>query len=199
MSRSSAVEAFTSGSPNYDETDRSTRDHFLCSLAPSLFAETLSQPSFRIEVADGWVHSTNKRTQTPDDFGNLISIHHPNRPGVLKIQSLRAPAVSSERLRLLTNVDGSEQLDWESWGDFSGYQHSYFERGSLHRQWWLTDGQTVVTFVHSSWVESNQAEMNEIDNALRDATTWASSDAKTKVAICRIQVPHYLVKPMVRA
>ena len=140
---------------------------FLCSLAPSLFAETLSQPSFRIEVADGWVHSTNKTTQTQDDFGNLMSIHHPNRPGVLKIQALRAPAVSSERLRLLTNVDGSEQLDWVSWGDFSGYQHSYFEKGSFHRQWWLSDGQTVVIFVHSSGVESNQAEMNEIDEIVR--------------------------------
>ncbi len=133
-------------------------------LAPGLFAGTLSQPYFRIEVDDGWVHSTNKTTQAQDD---LISMHHPNRPGVLKIQSLRAPTVSPERLRLLTNVDSSEQLDWESWGDFSGYRRSYFEKGSFHRQWWLTDGKTVVIFVQSSGIDSNQAEINEIDAIVR--------------------------------
>jgi hypothetical protein len=112
----------------------------------------------------------DKTTQAQDNLisiGSLISMHHPDRPGMLKIQSLRAPTVSSERLRLLTNVDSSEQLDWESWGDFSGYRRSYFEKGSFHRQWWLTDGKTVVIFVHSSGVESNQAEINEIDEIVR--------------------------------
>ncbi len=140
------------------------------SLASSLLAETLSQPSFRIEVDDGWVYSIKKGPQAEDgrfSWGDAISIHHPNRPGGLEIRSLRAPTVSPERLRLLTNVASSEQLDWESWGDFSGYQHSYFEKGSFHRQWWLTDGETVVFFVHSPGVESNQAEINEIDEIVR--------------------------------
>ncbi len=140
------------------------------SLASSLLAETLSQPSFRIEVDDGWVYSIKKGPQAEDalfSWGDAISIHHPNRPGVLEIRSLRAPTVSPERLRLLTNVASSEQLDWESWGDFSGYQHSYFEKGSFHRQWWLTDGKTVVLFLHSPGVESNQAEITEIDRIVR--------------------------------
>ncbi len=140
------------------------------SLASSLLAETLSQPSFRIEVDDGWVYSIKKGPQAEDDrfnWGDVISIHHPDRPGVLKIHSLRAPTVDPMRWRELTNVDWSVQLDWESWGDFSGYQHSYFEKGSFHRQWWLTDGKTVVFFVHSPGVESNQAEINEIDEIVR--------------------------------
>ena len=134
-------------------------------LAPSLFAETLCQPSFRIEVDDGWVHSVNKGSQAL--FGNLINIHHPNRSGTLKVQSLRAPIVDPERLREMTNVDWSKQLDWESWGDFAGYQHNYFEKGSFHRQWWLTDGKTIVLFIHSSRVESKPAEKSEIDKIVR--------------------------------
>ena len=140
------------------------------SLAPSLFAETLSQPFFRIEVDDGWVYSIKKGPQAQDliSWGDVITIHHVDRPGVLKIRSLRVPTVDPMRLRELTNVDWSVQLDWESWGGhFSGYQHNYPENGSFHRQWWLTDGKTIAIFVHSSGVESNQAEINEIDQIVR--------------------------------
>ncbi len=144
-------------------------------LAPSLFAETLSQPFFRIEVDNGWVYRIKKGPQTQDliSWGDVVSIHHPDRPGVLEIQSLRAPTVDPMRLREMTNVDWSVQLDWESWGDdFSGYQHSYSENGSFHRQWWLTDGKTIVFFVHGSGVESNQAETNEIDEIVRSIQSF---------------------------
>ena len=73
----------------------------LVALTPSLFAETLSQAFFRIEVDDGWVYSIKKGPQAQDDlfsWGDAISIHHPNQPGVLEIRSLRAPTVSPERL-----------------------------------------------------------------------------------------------------
>ena len=140
-------------------------------LAPSLFAETLSQPSFRVEVDDGWVHSIEKGPRTQDGFGDLISIHHPDRTGVLKIQSDRAPgSVDPKRLREMTNVDWSKQLDWESWGDFSGYQHSYSEQGLFYRQWWLTDEKTIVFFVHSASAEPNHTEKNEIDKIVRSIT-----------------------------
>ena len=140
-------------------------------LAPNLFAETLSQPFFRIGVNGGWVSSIEERPQAQ----NLISIHHPDRPGVLKIQSLRAPTVDPTRLRELTNVDSSVQLRWESWGDdFSGYQYNYSENGSFYRQWWLTDGKTIVFFVHSSGVESNPTEIDEIDEIVRSLQSYAA-------------------------
>ena len=143
----------------------------LLAVAPSLFAETLSQPSFRIEVDDGWVHSIEKGPQSQDGFGDLISIHHPNRAGVLKIQSYPVPnSVDPKRLREMTNVDWSEQLDWESWGDFSGYQHNYSEGGLFYRQWWLTGKKTIVFFVHSASAEPKQAEKNEINKIVRSIT-----------------------------
>ena len=139
--------------------------------APSLLAETLSQQSFRIEVDDGWVHSIEKGPRSHDGLGDLISIHHPDGAGVLKIQSYRVPnSVDPQRLREMTNVDGSEQLDWQSWGDFSGYQHSYSEKGLFHRQWWLTDDKTIVFFVYSTGAEPQQAEKNEISKIVHSIT-----------------------------
>lgn len=140
-------------------------------LAPSLFAQTLSQPSYRVEVGDGWVHSIEKGSQSNAGFGNLVSIHHPDRDGILKIQSFRVPnSVEPKRLREMTNVDWSEQLDWESWGGFSGYQHSYFEKGLFHRQWWLTGNKTIVFFGYSASDEPKQAETNEIERIVRSIT-----------------------------
>ena len=121
----------------------STMKYFLSvtlfALAPSLFAQTLSQPLFRVDVDNGWTYSIEKRPQSRDGWGDLVSIHHPSQTGVLKILSCSVPnPVDPTRLREMTNVDWSEQLDWESWGDFSGYQYSYSEKGLFYRQWLLT-------------------------------------------------------------
>ena len=145
-------------------------------LAPSLFAQTLSQPFYRVEVADGWAHSIEKGSQSNTGFGDPVSIHHPDRDGILKILSFRAPiSVDPKRLRELTNVDWSEQLDWETWGDFSGYQYSYFEKGLFHRQWWVTRKKTIVFFVFSASDEPKQAETNEIERIVRSITANATT------------------------
>ncbi len=70
----------------------------------------------------------------------------------------------------MTNVDWSEQLDWESWGDFSGYRYNYSEDGLFYRQWWLTDVKTIVFFVYSAGTEPEQAEKNEINKIVRSIT-----------------------------
>lgn len=143
----------------------------LISLAPCLYSETLSQPSFQIEVDDGWVYSIGRESQSRDGPENLISIRNPKRTGVLRIQSLRVPdAVNHEMLRELTNVDFSVQLDWERWGDYSGYRYSYFEGGTYFRQWWLSHERTIVFFVFSSTVEPEQAEKDKIDRIVRSIT-----------------------------
>ena len=67
----------------------------------------------------------------------------------------------------MTNVDWSEQLDWESWGDFAGYQHSYSEEGRFYRQWWLANESTVVFFVHSARDQTTQSEQQEINRIVR--------------------------------
>lgn len=137
-------------------------------LAPSLLAETISQPLFRIEIDDGWTYSAAPRSQSSDVIGDSISIHHRDRTGVLRVQSYLAPhAVDPTRLRDMTNVDWSKKLDWGPWGDFSGYQYSYFEGGTYFQQWWLTNENAVVLFVYSSNTEPKQSESEEVVGIVR--------------------------------
>ncbi len=140
-------------------------------MTTSSIAETLSFPSFRIEVGDGWVHSIERRPQAPHGWGDLISIYHPNGNGILKIQSYNAPdLVSEEILRNLTNVASSTPLIWQNWGDYSGYQYDYFERGSFYRQWWLTDERTIIFIVYDSNTEPKDIEIDEINKIVNSIT-----------------------------
>ncbi len=134
-------------------------------------AETLSFPSFRIEVKDGWVHSVERGPQANPEWGELISVYYPDGNGILNIQSFNAPDfVSKEILRNLTNVAASTPLIWQNWGDYSGYQYDYLERGSFYRQWWLAIEKTIIFFVYESNTESKDIEIDEI-NKIVDSIT----------------------------
>ena len=133
-------------------------------ITTSLNAETLSFPSFRIEVEDGWVHSIERGPQAHHDWGGLISIHYPNGVGILKMQSYSTPdSVSKEILRNMTNVDSSKPLTWQNWGDYSGYQYNYLERGSFYRQWWLANERTIIFITYKCNAESKDIEIDEIN------------------------------------
>jgi len=134
-------------------------------------AETLSFPSFRIEVEDGWVHNTERGLQAQHEMGGLVDIYHPNGKGILKMQSYSAPDfVSKEHLRNLTNVDWSMPLIWQNWGDYSGYQYNYSERGSFYRQWWLANDRTIIFIVFDSNTELEEIEIDEIDKIVNSIT-----------------------------
>jgi len=127
-------------------------------------AETLSFPSFRIEVEDGWAHNLERESQAHSELGQLIAIYHPNRNGILKIQPYSAPDfVSPAILRNMTNVESSTTLTWQNWGDYSGYQYDYAEGGSFFRQWWLTDERTIIFIVYESNTESRNIEIDEVN------------------------------------
>ncbi len=135
-------------------------------------AESLSFPSFRIEVEDGWVHSIERGPQAQHEFGDLISIYHPNGNGILKMQSYSTPDfVSKEVLRNMTNVDLSTPLTWQNWGVYYGYQYDYFERSSFYRQWWLAIERTIIFFVYESNTESKNIEIDEINKIVDSITT----------------------------
>jgi len=72
--------------------------------------------------------------------------------------------VSKEILRNLTNVDSSILLDWQSWGDLSGYHYEHIESGTLYRQWWLTNQQMLLFIVYSS--ESQDYSEVEVTNRM---------------------------------
>jgi len=91
--------------------------------------------------------------------------------GVLKIHTFSAPIVVDEnRLRNLTNVDHSTPLTLQDWGEFSGYQHDYEERGSFYRQWWLVNQTTMMFIVYESNVELDDADIREIDRIVNSMT-----------------------------
>ncbi len=139
-------------------------------MTANLNAETLSFPSFQIEIQDGWERSIDNRPV--DDLLSMISLRRPNGVGVLKIGFYDALAVVSEdALRNLTNLESSIPLTWQSWGDYSGYQYAYSERGSFYRQWWLTNEGTIIFITYQCDPESKDIETEEIDNIVRSIMT----------------------------
>ena len=91
--------------------------------------------------------------------------------GVLKVHSFSAPIdVDENRLRNLTNVDRSTPMTVEEWGDFSGYQYDYEERGSFFRQWWLVNQRTMMLIVYESRIEPTAAESEAIDRMVSSMT-----------------------------
>ena len=145
-------------------------------------AETLSFPSFRIEVEDGWAHSFERGPQVQHEFGDLISIYHPNGNGILKMQSYNTPDfVSKKILRNMTNVDWSTPLTWQNWGDYSGYQYDYLEKGSFYRQWWLVNERTIIFIVYDSSSELKDIEIDEINKIVNSITINKPNNARSAV------------------
>ncbi len=134
-------------------------------------AETIAVPPFQIEVEDGWVHSIERGPQGNPEWGDLISIYHPNGNGILKMQFFSTPyLVSKDRLRNITNVEWSTPLIWQNWGDYSGYQYDYFERASFNRQWWLANETGIIFIVYNSNTESKDIEIDEINEIVNSIT-----------------------------
>ena len=133
-------------------------------------AETLSFPSFQIEIQEDWERSIENRPV--DDLLSMISLRRPNGVGILRIGFYDALAVVSEDvLRNFTNLDLSISLTWQSWGDYSGYQYDYLERSSFFRQWWLTSEGTIILIIYECDPESKDVETDEIDNIVRSIMT----------------------------
>ena len=78
-------------------------------ITTSLYAETLSFPSFQIDIQDSWERSIENRPG--DDLRNMVSLRHPNGVGILKIGSYDAlTVVSQDILRNMTNLESSIPL-----------------------------------------------------------------------------------------
>ena len=140
-------------------------------IAAGASAETLTFPVFSIEVETDWKHGVEERASddrsTSDSetlrWGELISIYRPDGVGKLRVQSWVAPAdVSQAILRNLTNVEPTK-LESQEWGDVSGYQYSYTERGSFYRHWWLTNERTVLFVVYDCDPDAQEIEIEAID------------------------------------
>jgi hypothetical protein len=140
-------------------------------ITTSSIAETVSLSSFRLELEDGWVHDLERVTQAHNEFGDLISIYHPGGNGILKIRPFSVTgSVSQETLRNMTNVDSSTVLNWQDWGDYSGYQYDYSEGGSFFRQWWIANEKTILLIVYNSSTEISAIEIDQINKIVNSIT-----------------------------
>ena len=111
-------------------------------------ARMVSLGSFNITIPGEWLHETEAKS----DQRVITTIYNPNGIGTLQFMSLNtAPkVVTQEILRNMTNVDSSITLNWQLWGDFSGYQYDYTENGTNYQQWWLANQEEILFFVYSS-------------------------------------------------
>ena len=88
----------------------------------------------------------------------------------MRFKSLTAPqALTRETLRNVTNVDSSIVLNWQTWGDFSGYQYAYAENGTFYRQWWLTNQEELLFLVYST--DSEDDSEREVISGIVDSLT----------------------------
>ena len=135
-------------------------------IATNVYAETLSFPFFQIEVPAGWERSIENGPGS--DLGRVVSLRHPDGTGRLKVVSYNAPVIiGKDRLRNMTNVDASTPLDWQHWGDYSGYQYDYTERSSAYRQWWLVNERSMIFVTYQYDPESKDSDTEEIDEIVR--------------------------------
>ena len=133
-------------------------------VATSSLAETLYLPSFRVEVTDHWAYSIQTSSHAHDGWGDLVVVEYPNGTGMLKLRAFAAPELVSQTvLRELTNVDFSQPLAWQNWGDYSGYQFDYQEKDSFYRQWWLAHESTIIFVTYDSSSEPRDIEIDEIN------------------------------------
>ena len=133
---------------------------------PEYFGSTgekeITLGSYNIAIPEEWIH----KTEIKSDQGVITTIYHPDGIGTLQFMSLSTSpkVVTQEILRNMTNVDSSITLNWQLWGDFSGYQYVYSENGTNYLQWWLANQEEILIFVYSSdsLDESERKVINEI-------------------------------------
>jgi hypothetical protein len=157
---------------NYQRGLSMTKNLFgviLFTLTANVNAESLSFPSFVIEIPDSWEQSIENGPN--ENSVGAIGLRDRNGAGILRMRSYDAPgAVSEDRLRNLTNLESSTPLDWEHWGDFAGYQHSYTENGVFYRQWWIANERTIVFITYQCDPESRDIETEVIDKIVHSIT-----------------------------
>jgi hypothetical protein len=141
-------------------------------LVANVAAKTLPLgDSLRVEIGPDWVHSVEKVTPIGSDFGDQVSVRHPDGVGVLRLRTYTAPAnISDEALRRLTNVPATESLMKGQWGNFQGFRHDYVESDLFHRTWWLANGGKVVFITYECGMGQQHLEIDQIERIIQSLT-----------------------------
>ncbi len=125
-------------------------------------------------VPEGWRHEAGVPANQ-----NTTRIFDHTGIEMLKMRSMIIPRqIDRKTLRNLTNVDLSELLYWQKWGDFSGYQFDYEEAGTSYRLWWLTD-QKIILFVgheHDSTIDPGYSVIDGVVASLKNRPVAVSAE-----------------------
>ena len=129
--------------------------------------KVISLGSYNIVIPGEWFY----KTEAKSGQRVITTIYHPDGIGTLQFMSLfTAPkVVTQEILRNMTNVDSSKSLNWQKWGDFSGYQYDYSEDGTIYWQWWLTNLEEILFFVYNT-DSQDDSERNVINSIVTSIT-----------------------------
>ena len=137
---------------------------FILGISGNSIAEIVSFSEISVDGAPDWTYSIEQSSAFAGAQGGSISIDHPAGIGSLRMMTYAAPGtVSRDRLRNLTNVPLSTTLDWQEWGDFAGYEHSYLERGFFFKQWWLSNERTLLLITYESGANESQLEIEAVE------------------------------------
>ena len=120
-----------------------------------------------MEIPEGWSYETailpNEQVVT--------RIFHPDKEGTFQIGLIislpKTPTQS--RMRLLTNLDSSVVLNWQKWGNSSGYHYEHAEQGKFYRQWWLTNHNRILAVVYSS-MTNDESLRGVVDEMVKSLT-----------------------------
>ena len=133
-------------------------------FASSAVAQTLSIGSVQVELANGWIHSVKGAAALDARLDDRVTIRNPGGVGDVTIQTLAAPEnVSAQALRLLTNVEETEPLTMQVWGDYSGYQHDFVENEVFYRIWWLARDEQLVFVTYQCTAELLGSEIHDVE------------------------------------
>ena len=147
----------------------------LLAITASPGAQTLSGPSFRMEIPDGWEQSNDESS----DGGSVFRLADPGDRGFLKLRSFDVPGfVTREALRNLTNLDVSIPLAWTAWGDYSGYQYNYIEKEVHYRQWWLASERTILLITYQRSGACDNFDSDLIDRIVNSIRVLGTQDTQ---------------------
>lgn len=138
-----------------------------CAAAESAFFD-----AFSIELPPGWNYQIERSSPSNSDFSDRISVRRAEGAGVLYLQThATAATVDAAALRNLTNVPSTVFLENRVWGDYSGYQHDYFENGRFYRTWWLANGTDVLFITYQCGEGQESLELSGVERIVRSVSS----------------------------
>lgn len=124
----------------------------------SLATQEISFPSFNVSIPEKWVYEESE---------GVASIFSGDSVGVLQISGYKFPDnVTKKELFDLTGLEEKDrsQVEWQKWGEYSGYQLIYSEGDRFWRKWFLSNEKSLVFVTYNCELEDKDKNLEYINN-----------------------------------